>query len=148
MNSNPDRWKQRLQNLMKAQQRLKRACSQDSYNELELAGLVQTFEFSFELTWKTLKDLLEFEGFDVASPRSVFRTALEAKYLSSEQCEIMLEALIKRNLLSHTYDEENVLEAQSLILESFSPVIGQVTLYLKLKCDQEGQCEQEVKCDR
>ncbi|WP_135455603.1 HI0074 family nucleotidyltransferase substrate-binding subunit [Vibrio echinoideorum] len=148
MNLNPDRWKQRLQNLMKAQQRLKRACSQDSYNELELAGLVQTFEFSFELTWKTLKDLLEFEGFDVASPRSVFRTALEAKHLSSEQCEIMLEALIKRNLLSHTYDEENVLEAQSLILESFSPVIGQVTLYLKLKCDQEGQCEQEVKCDR
>ena len=146
MNSN--RWKQRLKNLMKAQQRLERACSQDSYNELELAGLVQTFEFSFELTWKTLKDLLEFEGFDVASPRSVFRTALEAKHLSSEQCEIMLEALIKRNLLSHTYDEENVLEAQSLILESFSPVIGQVTLYLKLKCDQEGQCEQEVKCDR
>ncbi|MFS1945345.1 HI0074 family nucleotidyltransferase substrate-binding subunit [Vibrio lentus] len=148
MSSNPYRWKQRLQNLMKAQQRLERACSQDSYNELELAGLVQTFEFSFELTWKTLKDLLEFEGFDVASPRSVFRTALEAKHLSSEQCEIMLEALIKRNLLSQTYDEENVLEAQSLILESFSPVIGQVTLYLKLKCDQEGQCEQEVKCDR
>ncbi|MEZ9426562.1 HI0074 family nucleotidyltransferase substrate-binding subunit [Vibrio lentus] len=148
MSSNPYRWKQRLQNLMKAQQRLERACSQDSYNELELAGLVQTFEFSFELTWKALKDLLEFEGFDVASPRSVFRTALEAKHLSSEQCEIMLEALIKRNLLSQTYDEENVLEAQSLILESFSPVIGQVTLYLKLKCDQEGQCEQEVKCDR
>lgn len=148
MNSNPYRWKQRLQNLMKAQQRLERACSQDSYNELELAGLVQTFEFSFELTWKTLKDLLEFEGFDVASPRSVFRTALEAKHLSSDQCEIMLEALIKRNLLSHTYDEENVLEAQSLILESFSPVIGQVTLYLKVKCDQEGQWEQEVQCDR
>ena len=139
---------------MKAQQRLERACSQDSYNELELAGLVQTFEFSFELTWKTLKDLLEFEGFDVASPRSVFRTALEAKHLSSEQCEIMLEALIKRNLLSHTYDEENVLEAQSLIVESFSPVIGQFTLYLGLKCDQESKfaqevkCEQEVKCDR
>lgn len=148
MNSNPYRWKQRLQNLMKAQQRLERACSQDSYNELELAGLVQTFEFSFELTWKTLKDLLEFEGFDVASPRSVFRTALEAKHLSSDQCEIMLEALIKRNLLSHTYDEENVLEAQSLILASFSPVIGQVTLYLKVKCDQEGQWEQEVQCDR
>ncbi|MEZ9412343.1 nucleotidyltransferase [Vibrio lentus] len=148
MSSNPYRWKQRLQNLMKAQQRLERACSQDSYNELELAGLVHIFKFSFELTWKTLKDLLEFEGFDVASPRSVFRTALEAKHLSSEQCEIMLEALIKRNLLSQTYDEENVLEAQSLILESFSPVIGQVTLYLKLKCDQEGQCEQEVKCDR
>ncbi|MBG0756393.1 HI0074 family nucleotidyltransferase substrate-binding subunit [Vibrio cidicii] len=140
MNANPDRWKQRLQNLIKAQQRLKRACAQESYSELELAGLVQTFEFSFELTWKTLKDLLEFEGFDVASPRSVFRTALEAKHLSSEQCEIMLEALIKRNLLAHTYDESNVLEAQSLILESFSPVIEQITHSLEIKSleDQRG----------
>ncbi|CAM4437251.1 HI0074 family nucleotidyltransferase substrate-binding subunit [Vibrio agarivorans] len=133
MNSNPDRWKQRLQNLSKAQQRLKKACAQDSYNELELAGLVQTFEFSFELTWKTLKDLLEFEGFDVASPRSVIRTALEARHLSSQQCETLLEALIKRNLLSHTYDEENVLAAQKLILGSFAPVIEQVTEYLKAK---------------
>ncbi|KII77746.1 HI0074 family nucleotidyltransferase substrate-binding subunit [Vibrio renipiscarius] len=142
MNSNPDRWKQRLQHLIKAQQRLERACSQESYNELELAGLVQTFEFSFDLTWKTLKDLLEFEGFDVASPRSVFRTTLEAKHLSSEQCEIMLEALIKRNLLFHTYDEANVLEAQALILESFSPVIGQVTRYLEEKCAQGERREQ------
>jgi nucleotidyltransferase substrate binding protein (TIGR01987 family) len=136
MNSNPERWKQRLQNLVRAQQRLKRACTQESYNELELAGLVQTFEFSFELTWKTLKDLLEFEGFDVASPRSVFRTALEARHLSSQQCETMLEALIKRNLLSHTYDEENVLEAQALILDSFSPVIEQITQYLKVKSER------------
>lgn len=133
MNSNPDRWKLRLQNLSKVQQRLKRACAQESYNELELAGLVQTFEFSFELTWKTLKDLLEFEGFDVASPRSAFRTALEAKHLSSEQCETLLEVLSKRNLLSHTYDEANVLEAQQLILESFAPVIEQVTHYLQAK---------------
>ena len=133
MNSNPDRWKQRLQNLSKAQQRLQKACAQESYNELELAGLVQTFEFSFELTWKTLKDLLEFEGFDVASPRSVFRTALEAKHLSSEQCETLLEALSKRNLLSHTYDEANLLDAQQLILESFAPVIEQVTHYLQAK---------------
>ncbi len=134
MNANPDRWKQRLQNLMKAQQRLERACAQDSYNELELAGLVQTFEFSFELTWKTLKDLLEFEGFDVASPRSVFRTALEAKHITSQQCETMLEALIKRNLLSHTYDERNAAQAKTLILNSFSPVITQITLTLEAKC--------------
>jgi nucleotidyltransferase substrate binding protein (TIGR01987 family) len=134
MNGNPERWKQRLQNLKKAQARLSRACSQDSYNELELAGLVQTFEFSFELTWKTLKDLLEFEGFDVASPRSVIRTALEAKHLTSTQTETLLEALVKRNLLAHTYDEENVLEAQKLIIKSYAPVIRDVTYYLEAKC--------------
>jgi nucleotidyltransferase substrate binding protein (TIGR01987 family) len=135
MTSNPERWKQRLQNLCKAQQRLEKACAQENYNDLELAGLVQTFEFSFELTWKTLKDLLEFEGFDAASPRSVIRTALEAKHLTSEQCEVLLTALIKRNLLTHTYDESNVLEVQKLIKQDFSPVIASVTAYLTSKSD-------------
>ncbi|EGR0487722.1 nucleotidyltransferase substrate binding protein [Vibrio cholerae] len=132
MTVNPERWKQRLQNLSKAQSRLKKACEQESYNDLELAGLVQTFEFSFELMWKTLKDLLEFEGFDAASPRSVLRTALEAQHISSLQCEVLLEALMKRNLLAHTY----VLQAQQLIVQNFAPVIAQVTQYLEEKSAQ------------
>jgi len=135
---NPLRWIQRLENLQKAQLRLARACSQGSYNDLELAGLIQTFEFSFELTWKTLKDLLEYEGYDVASPRSVLRTALTAKHLSPEQCEMLLEALNKRNLLTHSYDEKNVLEAKLLILGSFEPVIACVTGYLIDKKNHES----------
>ncbi|EGR0011999.1 nucleotidyltransferase [Vibrio cholerae] len=136
MTVNPERWKQRLQNLSKAQSRLQKACEQESYNDLELAGLVQTFEFSFELMWKALKDLLEFEGFDAASPRSVLRTALEAQHISSLQCEVLLEALMKRNLLAHTYDENNVLQAQQLIVQNFAPVIAQVTQYLEEKSAQ------------
>lgn len=130
MTSNPERWKQRLENLIKAHRRLKAACEQNSYNDLELAGLVQTFEFSFELTWKTLKDLLVFEGFDVASPRSVIRTALEAHHISAELCEVLLDALVKRNLLTHTYDESRVVEAQELIKNAYAPAINDITDYL------------------
>ncbi|RKF13156.1 nucleotidyltransferase [Alginatibacterium sediminis] len=133
MSVNPDRWKQRLQNLQRAQARLSKACEQESYNELELAGLIQTFEFSFELSWKTLKDLLEFEGYDVASPRHVIRTSLEARHLNAVQCETLLDALIKRNLLSHAYDEKHVLEAQALIVNSYGPCITNVTNYLVKK---------------
>ncbi|OOF02570.1 HI0074 family nucleotidyltransferase substrate-binding subunit [Salinivibrio sp. MA607] len=131
-----ERWQLRLQNLVKAQCRLESACGQESYNELELAGLVQTFEFTFELTWKTLKDLLSYEGFDVASPRSVIRTALEANHLSSDQCETLLDALVKRNLLSHTYDEQNALEAQRLIVKHYAPVIAEIMRYLENKSGQ------------
>ncbi|OOE39297.1 MULTISPECIES: HI0074 family nucleotidyltransferase substrate-binding subunit [Salinivibrio] len=131
-----ERWQLRLQNLIKAQRRLENACGQESYNELELAGLVQTFEFTFELTWKTLKDLLSYEGFDVASPRSVIRTALEANHLSSDQCETLLDALVKRNLLSHTYDEQNALEAQRLIVKHYAPVIAEIMRYLENKSGQ------------
>lgn len=138
MSLNPLRWKQRLQNLRKAHARLAKASTQDTYNELELAGLIQTFEFTFELTWKTLKDLLEFEGYDAASPRSVLRTALEANHLSPDQCETLLEALSKRNLLTHTYSEENVLEAQALILEKFEPAITAITQYLTEKSKDDA----------
>ena len=134
---NPLRWKQRLQNFQRAMVRLSNACEQGSYNDLELAGLIQTFEFSFELAWKTLKDLLEFEGYDASSPRSVIRTSLEAKHITAEQCETLLEALGKRNLLTHTYDEDNVLEAKRLILDDFFPVLNKLKKYLTVKSENE-----------
>lgn len=134
---NPIRWKQRLQNFQKAIARLDKACQQKSYNELELAGLIQTFEFSFELAWKTLKDLLEFEGYDASSPRSAIRTALEAKHITAEQCETLLDALGKRNLLTHTYDEENAIEAKRLILDEYSPTLSYLSDYLTNKSENE-----------
>ncbi|MBL4899945.1 MAG: nucleotidyltransferase substrate binding protein [Colwellia sp.] len=137
MDLNPLRWKQRLENLNKAGKRLNDACQQQSYNDLERAGLVQTFEFSFELTWKTLKDLVEYEGYEVASPRSVIRTALQANHITPEQCETLLEALNKRNLLTHTYNEDNALEAQRLIINDFSPVINAIVNKLNHKLNND-----------
>ena len=56
------RWQQRWENFGKALSQLKVACGKDDYSDLERAGLVQMFEFSFELSWKVLKDLLFFQG--------------------------------------------------------------------------------------
>lgn len=122
-NNNPLRWQQRFNNFENAIGRLNRACTQQSYSELERAGLIQTFEFTFELAWKTLKDYLEYEGFEVASPRSVIRTSLTAGVITSEQCEALLEALNKRNLLTHTYDEETALQAVTLICKQYQPLM-------------------------
>lgn len=133
MTLNPLRWRQRLENLNKAAARLEVACKQNTYSDLERAGLVQTFEFSFELTWKTLKDLVEYEGYEVASPRNAIRTALEANHLSAEDCEILLDALSKRNLLTHTYNEANALEAQNLIIQTYNPTIAKIVKTLNKK---------------
>lgn len=117
--SNPDRWKQRLENYRRALGQLQQGCAVQEYSDLERAGLVQFFEFTLELAWKTLKDRLVYDGYDVASPREVIRKGLVAGYLSAEDTEVFLEAVSKRNLLSHTYDEQAV----SLIKESFAPVM-------------------------
>jgi nucleotidyltransferase substrate binding protein (TIGR01987 family) len=118
---NKDRWIQRLQNLNKALVRLDRACDQDVYSELEVAGLVQTFEFTFELCWKTLKDKLNYEGYDANSPREVFLKAAEMGLLTDHA--LWLEALESRNIFSHAYDNEIAEQAIELIKEKFTPVI-------------------------
>ncbi len=94
---------------------------QDSYSELELAGLIQMFEFTFELAWKTMKDLLTHEGFVVNSPREAIRVALSAGLIS--EGAIWMEALESRNRFTHAYDAKAAEEAQNLIKSSYLPML-------------------------
>jgi len=100
------RWKQRFQNFQRAFLLLKEALEKDisDYNQLEKEGLIQRFEYTFELAWKTLKDKLENDGIILSkiSPKVVVKTAYEAKYLNN--AELWLKMIGDRNLMSHTYD--------------------------------------------
>lgn len=84
-NSDEIRWQQRFENLGKALAQLEAACAQDEYSDLERAGLVQMFEFTMELAWNTLKDLLFYEGFETKTPREAIRKAFETEYLTEEE---------------------------------------------------------------
>jgi hypothetical protein len=67
---NPDiRWKQRFQNFDRAYALLSEALERkpEALSLLEKEGVIQRFEYTFELAWKTLKDYLE-EGGLVISP--------------------------------------------------------------------------------
>ena len=100
---NEKRWKQRFSNFEKAYSQFLRALKQDTTNDdLFRAALIQTFEFLFELSWKTMNDKLEFEGFILKTPRDTLKQALQTGYI--ENGEMWLEALDKRNELSHIND--------------------------------------------
>jgi nucleotidyltransferase substrate binding protein (TIGR01987 family) len=107
------RWKLRFAHYEKAYQRLAGALKRKKYNELEQAGFIQTFEFTFELGWKTLKDLLMQEGFDVTTPRQTIKEAFQAEYIKNGQ--LWRDALEKRNLMAHIYDENESKAAIKLI---------------------------------
>jgi nucleotidyltransferase substrate binding protein (TIGR01987 family) len=121
-NSDEIRWQQRLENFGKALAQLESACDQDAYSDLERAGLVQMFEFTMELAWNTLKDLLFYEGFETRTPRETIRKAFETEYLAENETETLLDALAQRNVLSHTYDEKTAAEAERLVKMVFAPV--------------------------
>ena len=121
--SDERRWQQRLDNFGTALAQLTSACERERYDDLERAGLIKTFEFCFELSWNVLKDLLFYEGFDEKVPRAAIRKSFEVDYIDESDCETLLDALDKRNLLSHTYRSDAAREAESLIKERYHPVL-------------------------
>ncbi len=56
------RWIQRLSNFSKALAQLTRFIEKGELNELEKQGLIQAFEYTFELAWNTIKDYFEAQG--------------------------------------------------------------------------------------
>ncbi len=99
------RWLQRFDNFEKAFSRLREAMEAEELNELERNGLVQRFEFTLELSWKTLKDFLEEKGFMFKpSPKDTVRLAQESGYI--DYAQELIDGLALRNILSHDYDGE------------------------------------------
>jgi nucleotidyltransferase substrate binding protein (TIGR01987 family) len=104
------RWKQRFANFKKAFAQLTEAVERiDVLSQLEKEGLVQRFEYTFELGWKTLKDYLESKGIDAKYPRDVIKESFRNELI--DDGEVWLEMLAKRNAMAHAYDEEVFNEA-------------------------------------
>lgn len=119
--NNDIRWKQRFENFKKAATQLTEFIEKENLNKFEVQGLIQCFEYTFELAWKTMKDYLEQEGFDVKSPRKTIQTAFQIQLITDGHAWI--DALEKRNLMAHTYDEGKAMEAEELIREKYYKII-------------------------
>lgn len=115
------RWKQRFQNYEKAYLFLKKASELPQLDALQAAGLIQSFEFTFELAWKTLKDYLESMGLPLRFPREVIKTAFQNELILDGA--LWLDMLERRNELTHTYDEEHVKKAVLIITKEYLPAL-------------------------
>lgn len=123
------RWKQRFSNFTRAVSQLTEFIEKGELNKFEVQGLIQCFEYTFELAWKTLKDYLEIQGFDINSPRSAIQTAFQAQLVQNGH--IWIDALEKRNLMAHAYDEKLAKEAEMLIKNNYYQMI--IGLYKTLE---------------
>ena len=120
------RWKQRFQNFDRAFLLLRSAFDDrtlQDFSDLEQEGIIQRFEFTFELAWKTIKDYLQDNGVIISpvTPRAVIKEAFSAGILNDGQ--VWIDMMLHRNILSHNYDFSKfkiVLEAISTnYLEAF-----------------------------
>lgn len=138
-NENQDiRWKQRFSNFSRALSLLREAMEQDlsSLKQLEKEGIIQRFEYTFELAWKVLKDKMEFDGIvlDQISPKAVVRQAFAAKYINDP--DTWLRMIGDRNLMSHTYDFVKFEAVIQSIADSYLPMLDE--WYFSLLMEANG----------
>jgi nucleotidyltransferase substrate binding protein (TIGR01987 family) len=72
--------------------------------DLQKDGVIQRFEFTFELLWKALKIFLEYKGVTAKTPRDCLKESFRIDLINDE--ETFLNMLEDRNLTSHIYDKE------------------------------------------
>ena len=72
-------------------------------NQREQQGLIKAFEYTFELAWNTLRDLLRSQGdATLLGSRDTLREAFRLGLISNGEAWMLM--IQDRNLTSHTYN--------------------------------------------
>lgn len=130
------RWIQRFNNFSKALKQLTKFIEKGELNELEEQGLIQSFEYNYELSWNTIKDFYEHQAeTDIQGSRDAIRMAFKRGLI--EDGEIWMEMINSRNLTAYTYNEDTASEIVSNILEKYYQVF--IKLQKKLKEFEEKE---------
>ena len=128
------RWEQKLQSYHKVLNRLAEVVNEmdkRQLNDFEADGLIQRFEFTFELAWKLIKSYAEFQGTDkeIMGSRDAVRWAFENHLISDSAT--WMEMIKRRNDTSHTYDEDTATEVVMRVKTSYFQAF--VALYDEMK---------------
>lgn len=89
-------------------------------NDLDRDGVIQRFEFTFELVWKAIQEYARLSGIEVVSPRDAFRVAADLKLVENPGDWFVF--LIDRNQTTHLYSESQAAEIFSHIPDFIAKV--------------------------
>lgn len=103
------RFSERFQDFNNALARLTESLKMKIESSIIIDGVIQRFEFTYELAWKVMKAYLEQQGvFEPKTPREVFRESYKIGLITDG--DGWLDMMIDRNLTSHTYNEAAAME--------------------------------------
>ena len=111
---------------------MEKASDEDLKNEFIISGIIDKFYIQFELGWKMLKELLQYEGKAIGvtgSPRSIIKEAYNCYDFMRE--DIWLEMLKNRNDTTHIYDGESAKNLVNVIITDYIPEFQRVLDELK-----------------
>ncbi len=123
------RYLQRFENYEKSFLLLSGALEINAPSLVEKAGTIQFFETTFELAWKLMKDYLSYLGYEVKSPRDAIKQSFAIELITNG--DSWINALMDRNLITHTYDEEIANEVYQAIKNNYFLLLND--LYIAFK---------------
>ena len=124
---------QKIENYKNAFSQLEKAVAAytaDPSDALYRDGLIQRFEFTVELAWKSLKEYLEDQGMvvGISSPRGILKEAFSVGAITDAAG--WNDILTARNLTSHVYDEETANRiAQQICTDFLAPMKALLHFY-------------------
>lgn len=115
------RWHQHLANYTSAFNELDEAVAlnnQRPLSKLEEQGLIQAFEYTYELAWNSIKDFYQAQGeSDIQGSRDAIRMAFRRGLITDG--DLWMEMIKSRTLTSHTYNRETARLIVSQILNDY-----------------------------
>lgn len=113
------RWQQRFSNFRRALAQLEKAlqlAKTRQLSELEMQGLIQGFEYTYELAWNVLKDYLQYQGVQgIIGARDAIMEGFKTGLLA--EGKDWLRMMQSRTQTSHTYNETTaILVAEAVIM--------------------------------
>ncbi len=125
----------KLINLTNAVKRLNEArvaYSNEPTNDYIRDSIIQRFEFSIELAWKTLREIMldmYYLDRDINSPRSVIAKAYQEGFIDNES--IWLQMLGERNNMAHVYNADIAIEIAKNISLVYAKELSNLVKKLK-----------------
>lgn len=113
--------RQALQNLERALGELESYAALPIAHNRDKAGLIQAFEFTFELFWKTFQKLAPDAGLEAASPREALQAGAKLHLIAGDEIDDWAQMLRDRNLTSHTYNVAVADEILTRLLVRYLP---------------------------
>lgn len=125
------RWKQRFHNFCEAFKHFEDAVLNiKNPSDLEKEGTIQRFEFTHELSWKVMKDFLEYQGISgIIGSKDAVRYAFQNGLVS--QGQIWMNMIESRNKTVHTYLEDILVQEYQLITQVYYPLIAEFNKKMK-----------------
>ncbi|RYE34271.1 MAG: nucleotidyltransferase [Sphingobacteriaceae bacterium] len=112
------RWKQRFSNYKKAVGQLTEFIEKGELNKFEEQGLIQCFEYTYELSWNLMRDYLTYQGFvKITGSRDAIRISFNNNLI--EDGENWMKMVDDRIRSVHTYNQETADDIQEKIYQTY-----------------------------